>query len=115
MGLVERYGDSIIALEHQLEQLGFPLDLSYPQALKSTRENLKPPPFSQTIVEFFEMDAHLYQRVNCRLDERLAAIAGLASRRSDFLQRCRRLREDPPPVRIKPNRDWTLLSAQANC
>jgi len=115
VGLVERYDDSIIALEYQLEQLGFPLDLSYPQAFNTTREHLKPPPCSQTILECFEMDAHLYQRVNCRLDQRLAAIVDLASRRSDFLQRCRRLREDPPPVRIKPNRDWTLLSAQASC
>jgi hypothetical protein len=115
VGLVERYDDSIIALEYQLEQLGIPLDLSYPQAFNTTREHLKPPPCSQTILEFIEIDAHLYQRVNCRLDERLAAIVDLAPRRSDFLQRCRRLREDPPPVRIKPNRDWTFLSAQANC
>jgi hypothetical protein len=31
VGIVERYDESIVALEHQLEQLGMPMDLAYPE------------------------------------------------------------------------------------
>lgn len=113
VGLVERYDESIIVLEHQLEQLGIPMDLSYPQAFNTTSQFSES--FSSTVhslSSIIELDSTLYQLASEVLDERLSAIIDLAERRDDFQRRCRKLRDFPIPVRIKPSNEWTLLRPQ---
>jgi len=117
VGLVERYDDSILALEYELEQLGCPLDLAYPQRLNTTTAHeagSDGPTTAPTerILQATELDASLYRRAAERLDERLAAVPELAARRESFQERCQRLRQQPSPHTIKPTTTWTLLSAE---
>lgn len=117
VGLVERYDESIVALEYQLEQLDCPRNLAYPQRLNIT-EDLRSsseqpealPP--DRLLEITELDNNLYGRAATRLDEHLAAIPDLSDRLAEFHGRCSALRQRPPSVRLKPNDQWTKLGSK---
>jgi hypothetical protein len=117
VGLVERYDESIVALEYQLEQLDCPRNLAYPQRLNIT-EDLRSsseqpealPP--DRLLEITELDNNLYGRAATRLEEHLAAIPDLSDRLADFQGRCSALRQRPPSVRLKPNDQWTKLASK---
>jgi hypothetical protein len=119
VGLVERYDDSIVALEHQLEAMGRPMDLAYARPVNTTREPSqggdKPASpeakLAHTAVGLAvtELDLSLYRRAEQRLDERLAGIEGLERRLAHLRQRRTALSERPPGVQLKPQHLWTLL------
>jgi hypothetical protein len=117
VGLVERYDESIVALEYQLEQLDCPRNLAYPQRLnitedlRSSREQPEALP-PDRLLEITELDNNLYGRAATRLEEHLAAIPDLSDRLADFQGRCSALRQRPPSVRLKPNDQWTKLASK---
>jgi hypothetical protein len=125
VGLVERYDDSIVALEHQLEAMGRPMDLAYARPVNTTREPSqggdKPASpeakLAHTAVGLAvtELDLSLYRRAEERLDERLANIEGVDQRLEDLLQRRAALMERPPAVQLKPQNLWTTLPAASAC
>lgn len=115
VGLVERYDDSIVALEYQLELLDCPLNLAYPNRLNTTGAyqsdsdtRIRAP--RERLLQTTELDANLYRRAAERLQERLAAVPNLAARRDHFRKRCELLRQQPSPHTIKPAASWTQLS-----
>ena len=117
VGLVERYDESIVALEYQLEQLDCPKDLAYPKRLNITddlRSSSEQPEAlpPDRLLEITELDNNLYGRAATRLEEHLAAIPDLSDRLADFQGRCSALRQRPPSVRLKPNDQWTKLASK---
>ena len=116
IGLVERYDDSILVIEERLEQLGTPLDLAYAKPLNTTEQYKQsshnqsdaPPGLVQALTE---LDYSLYQRVSERLDQHLAALPDLESRRQRFRERCHALNQQATPV-LQPKHTWTLLTPQ---
>lgn len=116
VGLVERYDESIVALEYQLERLDCPQNLAYPQRLNSTEDLRSSREQPETLpparlLEITELDANLYGRAATRLEEHLAAIPDLSDRLADFHGRCAALRQRPPSVRLKPSDQWTKLAS----
>ncbi|MCP9827914.1 hypothetical protein KBZ19_05380 [Synechococcus sp. L2F] len=117
VGLVERYDESIVALEHALERLGCPLDLAYPQRMNTTDGidvDVDPTTSApaERLLEITELDANLYRRATARLDARLAVIPDLTGRLAAFAERCAALRENQPAVELKPGDQWTILGAE---
>jgi hypothetical protein len=116
VGLVERYDESIVALEHLLDTMGRPMDLAYPQPLNTTTDFRQPrsedaelPP--EVLASVTDLDRDLYRKAERRLQERLAAMDDLSQRLADFRLRCQALRAKPIEVRIKPQQEWIVLSA----
>lgn len=114
---MERYDESIVALEYQLEQLGTPLDLAYPDAMnttgtgqQATDQELSDPSLRDHFLAAAGLDVQLHQQAQARLDERLAAIPNLLQRMGLFQERCEQLRQQPPQVRPRPYEEWTLLN-----
>ena len=98
VGVVERFDASLVALEHQLEQLGCPLDLAYPRARSSAGQAQVQAaaadpslPADFALIAATELDSSLHRRALERLAERLAAIPDLQTRMSAFEARCDRL------------------------
>ncbi|MCX5926883.1 MAG: hypothetical protein NTZ23_06130 [Cyanobium sp. LacPavin_0920_WC12_MAG_63_22] len=119
VGLVERYDESIVALEHQLQQLGCPHDLAYPQRLNTTTdlgdgEEKTNGASAGRLLEITELDTNLYGRAAARLEEHLASIPDLSSRLADFQERCAALRRHSPAVSLKPSTQWTLLAEETS-
>lgn len=114
VGLVERYDESMVALEHQLEQMGMPMDLAYPEAKNSTRpvsqngngDRLEGRPQAMFVTE---LDLSLYERVQRRLEERLQAVPDLEQRLGAFQQRCQALAARPAHIQLKPQAEWVCL------
>jgi len=116
VGLVERYDESIVALEHLLEMMGCPMDLAYPQPLNTTTDfkrqhhaeddELSP----EVLAAVTDLDKDLYRKAERRLLERLAAIDDLSQRLADYRLRCQALRATPTLVRIKTQQEWIFLS-----
>jgi hypothetical protein len=118
VGLVERYDESVVALEHALEELGMTFDLAYPHAINITRskgdiEQLAETLSPQLLLESTELDERLYQRAAERLNSRISAIADFEDRLQDFRRRCRPLRESPVQIKIKPPQKRTRLAGSA--
>jgi hypothetical protein len=115
VGLVERYDESMVALEHMLQELGVSFDLAYPRVMNATRLDQDVEPAAESLprellLESTELDERLYKRVVVRLDERIENIANFEERLHDFRMRCERLSESPSGIKIKPPRKWTRLS-----
>lgn len=118
LGLVERYDESIVALEYQLEQLGHPLDLAYPRAMNTTVASGKPADLEAVDVDLRQrflaaaaLDVQLHQQVGARLEQQLAAIPNLAERLLIFQERCQQLRDQPSIIRLRPYAEWTFLNS----
>jgi hypothetical protein len=118
IGLVERYDESIVALEYQLEQLGTPLDLAYPGAMNTTRTGLRAMDLELPDLDLRNrflaaaaLDVQLHQQAAAKLDGRLAAIPNLLQRMGLFQERCEQLRQQPAEVRPRPYAEWTLLAS----
>lgn len=114
VGLVERYDESVVALEYALEQQGVSFDLAYPQAMNTTRsqpelENVAEQLPPQLLLEATELDERLYRRAAARLDARINTIAGFDARLQDFRQRCESLASAPAGIRVRPPQEWTRL------
>ena len=115
VGVVERYDESIVALEHQLQSIGRPLDLAYPGRLNTTssdtpQQDQDPELESSPVaLALTELDQSLYRRAERRLEERLALIPDLEAKLSDFQRRRSELLENPPNVSMKPNSEWVHL------
>ncbi len=120
VGLVERYDESIVALEHQLEEMGMPLDLAYPEAKNTTRPNSQNgrgglPGENPHGLFVTELDLSLYRRAELRLDERLSVVPDLERRLGAFQQRRQALSTSPGRghVQLKPESEWVCLPIAA--
>ncbi|QEY31826.1 hypothetical protein EVJ50_05790 [Synechococcus sp. RSCCF101] len=114
VGLVERYDESMVVIEHALEALGQPLDLAYPEpqnrsARPSGSNGASGDPMAQALF-VTELDLSLHERAEAQLNRRIAAIEGFPARLAAFRERCGRLAEQRPAVRLKPRSEWLLLS-----
>ncbi|MCT0218434.1 hypothetical protein KQ304_05355 [Synechococcus sp. CS-1329] len=114
VGLVERYDESMVALEHQLEQMGMPMDLAYPEAKNSTRPvsqngNGDRPEGRPQAMFVTELDLSLYKRAERRLEERLLAVPALEQRLGAFQQRRQALAASPANIKLKPQAEWVCL------
>lgn len=115
VGLVERYDESIVALEYHLQQMGLDVDLAYPERLNTTDAKAKAwesdPELaaSPVALTMTELDLTLYRRAEQRLDERLAIIPDLEGKLHHFSERRLMLREKPAVVALKPNSEWVHL------
>lgn len=114
IGLVERYDESIVLLEHRLEELGCPMDLAYPQALNTTSSHhgddqpLEEPP-DEIWQALCGIDQQLYQRVSAHLQARIDQLPDHPERLTAFRDRCRSLREQGVRTAVKPYQDWILI------
>ncbi len=118
VGLVERYDDSIVALEDQLERMGMGMDLAYARPVNTTRQvggaeeqmapeaRLAHTPLGLAVTE---LDLSLHRRAEQRLEERLAGVSELDHRRADLQRRRTALGSAPPPVQLKPQTEWVNL------
>lgn len=119
VGVVERYDESIVALEHQLEQMGIPLDLAYPDRMNTTtpkQSKASSPPGENPHGLFVtELDLSLYRRAEQRLEERLSAVPDLERRLADYQRRRQDLvaSKDHVNVKLKPQTDWVCLPIPA--
>jgi hypothetical protein len=120
VGIVERYDESIVALEHQLEQLGMPMDLAYPEPHYTTRPNNRDgsgesPGHNPPIQFVTELDSSLYRRAEQRLEERLSAVPDLDRRLGEFQRRRQALAANPSrdPIRVKPQSKCVHLPIEA--
>lgn len=116
VGIVERYDQSVVALEYAMEQLGEPWDLAYPRAMNQSSSNPDNDGemaklHEQLVLEATELDEVLYRRAEARLDERIKAITDFESRLQSFRQRCNLLSRKRSSIKIKPPNTWTRLSA----
>lgn len=118
LGLVERYDESIVALEYQLEQFDLPLDLAYPGAVNTTagiatEADQKPEDhhLRQQFLAAANLDVELHQQAGVRLDQQLAAIPNLEERLEQFRVRCQHLRTQAAGIRLRPYAEWTFLSS----
>jgi hypothetical protein len=103
IGIVERYDESMLLLEHQLQEFWPALDLSYVRqnvSRRGLRRGVKSSveavlkrlgPLQKTLIDNNSLDLALYQLVNRRLDEQLAKIDDLDARLVAFRQRCEAL------------------------
>ena len=115
VGLVERYDESMVALEQTLQSLGIRLDLAYPRAINTTRsdqdvESQADALPRKLLLESTELDERLYQRVEARLDEHINSIPEFDKHLDDFHVRCQELSESLIEIKIKPPQKWTRLS-----
>ncbi|WP_087069052.1 hypothetical protein [Cyanobium sp. NIES-981] len=118
VGLVERYDESMVALEAKLERMGQSWNLAYPQRFNTTsshgladlEERHRCTPMGLAVTE---LDLSLYRRVEERLEEHLGAIPDVEDRLLHFRQRCQALVDQPPDVRIKPQSEWLTLPCPA--
>lgn len=118
VGLVERYDDSILALEDQLERMGIAMDLAYARPVNTTRQpggagepstaeaRLAHTPLGLAVTE---LDLSLHRRAEQQLEERLAAVSDLERKRVDLQRRRAALSSAPPPVQLKPQTEWVNL------
>jgi hypothetical protein len=118
VGLVERYDESIVALEAELEHRGQPIDLAYPQRFNTTVSDrggeVEERHRSTAIgLALTELDMSLYRRAERRLEERLGELDDREKRLDDFRLRCDALLKSSPAVRIKPQNEWLTLPIQA--
>ncbi len=118
VGLVERYDESIVLLEHELERMGIAMDLAYPHRFNTTAPAAKadaedPHRFTPPGLAVTELDLSLYRRVEQRLEERLAALPQREERLAAFQRRRQALAEQPPLVRVKPQAEWVSLPMPA--
>ncbi len=118
LGLVERYDESIVALEYQLELLGQPLDLAYPGAMNTTVASGKAADLEagdadlrQQFLAAAALDVQLHRQAGARLEQQLAAIPNLAERLLRFQERRQQLRDQPSIIRLRPYAEWTLLTS----
>ncbi|QPN56308.1 hypothetical protein I1E95_14625 [Synechococcus sp. CBW1107] len=118
VGLVERYDDSILALEDQLERMGMAMDLAYARPVNTTREagaaNQPMAPEARLAhtplgLALTELDLSLQRRVEQRLEERLAAVSDLERKRAALQRRRAALDDAPPRVQLKPQAEWVNL------
>lgn len=103
IGIVERYDESMVLLEHQLAEFWPELDLSYLRqnvSRRGLRRGVKGSveavlkrlgPLQKTLIDNNSLDLALYQLVNRRLDEQLAKIDDIDARLVSFRQRCEAL------------------------
>ncbi len=116
VGLAERYDESIVALEHMLQDLGIWFDLTYPRAMNATRSDQDVELTAESLprellLESTELDVRLYQRVAARLDERIENIVDFEERLHSFRARCEQLSKSSPRIKVKPPQEWKRLSA----
>jgi hypothetical protein len=93
VGLVERYDESVVALEYALEERGVSLDLAYPKRMNTTSaqpdiEHLAEAIPPQLLLDATELDERLYRRAARRLDDRIKVIANFDERLQGFRRRC---------------------------
>ena len=118
VGLVERYDESIVSLEHVLEEQGMTFDLAYPLAMNTTRLESEAEHLAETLHPKFlgeatELDERLYRRVAAQLDTRISAIADFDDRLENFRKRCAQLSESPVRIKNKLPQKWTRLPIAA--
>jgi hypothetical protein len=104
IGIVERYDESMVLLEHLLRELWPGLDLAYVRqnvSRRGLRRGVKSSveavlkrlgPLQKTLIDNNSLDLALYQLVNRRLDEQLSRIDDLDARLASFRGRCEALR-----------------------
>jgi hypothetical protein len=116
VGIVERYDESIVALEHQLEQLGMPMDLAYLELQNTTRpynrDGSGESPGHNLLIPFVtELDISLYRRAGQRPEERLSDVPDLDRRQGEFQRRRQTLAASPScdHIRVKPQSDCFYL------
>ena len=116
VGIVERYDESIVALEHQLEQLGMPMDLAYLELRNTSRpynrDGSGESPGHNLLIPFVtELDISLYRRAGQRPEERLSAVPDLDRRLGAFQRRRQALAASPSSVsiQVKPQSEWVYL------
>ena len=105
IGVVERYDETMVVIEHHLTESLPGLDLSYVRQNVTRRRWLdrRPTPESvlkrlgglaQTVVDKNSLDLAIYQLVNRRLDDQIGKIEHFDERLDDFRGRCERLQRD---------------------
>ncbi|MCP9839612.1 hypothetical protein KBY93_03055 [Synechococcus sp. J7-Johnson] len=114
VGLVERYDDSIVALEDQLKRMGMGMDLAYARPVNTTQKagRDEEPMNTPLGLAVTELDLSLYRRAEQRLEERLAVVSDLEHKRADLQRRRAALCNAPPPVKLKPETEWVKLPIQ---
>jgi len=108
VGVVERFDESMVVLEHLMAQRGLPFDGACPRLPDAS---LAPAPVEPSIsTRVLEVDRALYVRVNQRLTELVQQLPdeGVPAL-EDYRQRCRSLRARPPAIPVLDPSEWLLL------
>lgn len=96
LGVVERYDESMTALEFVLQQMRIEIDLSYPTAINVANGDNKKLILDVQIPEnFVNLDRKLHEVANDRLDYTISLISDFKDRLHDFRTRCHQFRETP--------------------
>lgn len=119
VGCVERFDESMVLLEYQLEQSGFRLDLAYPGRMNARRRDnpaeAKQNPYQDScawLEPAIEIDRILVERVNNVLDGKIQRCSDFAGRLESYRQRCISLSENKAiafSFQVKAPHEWSYL------
>ncbi|MCP9928564.1 sulfotransferase family 2 domain-containing protein [Cyanobium sp. CH-040] len=124
VGVVERFDESLVALEHHFQALGLPSDLSYaaplntrsPGALASdsavVADDVSLDSMPSWILNMLELDQSLWIRACQSLDRQIVEIPDFEGKLNSFRERCLRLSSDCDLVNsisVQPPARWVYL------
>ena len=115
VGLVERYNESIVALEERLRKIGLVMNLAYINSFEAEASEYKKAQILEASSDdpwhsLCALDFSLYQRASDLLDDQLGQIPNLQARLEDLEHRCTLLKEHHPAGNlIKPTDQWLRL------
>lgn len=121
VGVVERFDESLVVLEHRLMEHGVPFDAPYARAFNAKVGNDDPlddEPLEGTPLGAVELDESLCEWVQKALDRGVQEIAHFDERLADFRRRRRRRRRSAKRgnrVSIPGSGSWTYVSRADSC
>ena len=107
VGVVERFDESLVVLEWQLERLGIEFDAAYAEPLNAnpiTDHSLSAVPR-----QVVELDETLYTLANRELDRRISCIPDFVDRLRNFYCRCDHERAHGMSMSIVAPKEWIVV------
>ena len=106
VGLVERYDESMVIIEHRMKQRDVIVDLSYPQKANTTSNILpkkKIPDLRRFAYPSIDCDQWIWDLTNSKIDEEIKGIKSFDKKLQNFHERCKEskfIKKERSPIKI---------------
>ena len=109
VGVVERFDESMVLLEHRLASLGITFDGAYQLAENVSSGVFPTEPGWSGETRLADYDRLLHRRADTILSAQLGSLPDAEGALAEYRARCDALRESDPQVSLPENAQWTYL------
>ena len=109
IGVVERFDESMVLLEHRLASMGITFDGAYESPENVSRGEFPTEPGWSGVNRLVDFDRILHRRADRHLSAQLSSLPDAGGALAEYRARCDELRECGPQVSLPENAQWTYL------